>query len=188
MEHRTIYYTKKGDSGKTSDLFSRKSKADEIFDVLGNLDELNSFIGLLISSIKLEPEKHVEFLRKLQCFLLDMGSDIASFYSLKDSLVLNFNEFKYNYAVEYMEHEMDMNTHPLLREFLLPGNNINSIEALCHICRTITRRTERSLCKLTQKLSKNDYRYIQMTLNRLSSFFFFLAREFGPDTVKSTFA
>lgn len=81
-------YTKVGDKG-TTNLYdmSKISKTDDIVEVLGSLDELSSFIGLLCSSdISQEQER---FLRKVQSKLLDIGSDFATPY--KKSLTFNYN-------------------------------------------------------------------------------------------------
>ena len=78
-------YTKTGDQGQTSLYDLRRVDKDEyIFEVLGDLDELSSYIGLLCAQ-KLE-KKEESFLRKIQSKLLDLGSDIATLKNRKNGL------------------------------------------------------------------------------------------------------
>ena len=79
--------------------------------------------------------------------------------------------------VVYLEHEIDvMNEQlPELRSFVIPGGNLKASHA--HVCRTVCRRAERQGWRLASQhpIDTIDLKY----LNRLSDYFFVLARFFG---------
>lgn len=161
-------YTKTGDNGTTSlSDGSRISKGDNLLNAYGTIDELNSFIGLLIS------EENEIFLTKTQNFLFLIGGMLATptdkwecYY--KDACLENF--------ILDIEAEIDRMTAelPTLKGFILPQGN--RAIAYAHICRTICRRAERLVVILN---TKNEcYKNIQKVLNRLSDYFFILARFF----------
>jgi len=150
-------YTKTGDKGTTS-LYdcSRVSKSSILIDLLGDIDELNSFIGIIDSSF---------LLKDIQTWLFDLGTIIA-----------NPNK-KYSFDVsqeftKILEKEIDMMTQqlPKLTNFILPSGNI-------HLSRAIARRCER---KLVDVITNGDYKHIDdnclVFLNRLSDYLFTLAR------------
>ena len=151
-------YTKKGDRGSTS-LYdcSLVSKSSLLIDLLGDIDELNSFIGIIKSINK------SSIITNIQFWLFDMGTIIA-----------NPNK-KYNFDVnleftKILENEIDSMTEelPKLNNFILPTGNI-------HLSRAIARRCERKLVAV-----KETHDYIDdnclIFLNRLSDFLFTLAR------------
>lgn len=165
-------YTKTGDRGET-DLYdgSRLAKTESIFDVLGTLDELSSHIGVLItlheSLWKIMRSKTLTMrLRRLQQTLLNIGSIIATPNSEGKQLP------DISDIVETIESFIDgmENILPPLTQFLLVGG-INSIESQAHVCRTVARRAEREFLK-----SGIDNDTIRIWLNRLSDYFFTLAR------------
>ncbi len=150
-------YTKTGDKGTTS-LYdcSRVSKSSILIDLLGDIDELNSFIGIIDSSF---------LLKDIQTWLFDLGTIIA-----------NPNK-KYSFDIsqeftKILEKEIDMMTQqlPKLTNFILPSGNI-------HLSRAIARRCER---KLVDVITIGDYKHIDdnclVFLNRLSDYLFTLAR------------
>ena len=150
-------YTKTGDKGTTS-LYdcSRVSKSSILIDLLGDIDELNSFIGIIDSSF---------LLKDIQTWLFDLGTIIA-----------NPNK-KYSFDIsqeftKILEKEIDMMTQqlPKLTNFILPSGNI-------HLSRAIARRCER---KLVDVITNGDYKHIDdnclVFLNRLSDYLFTLAR------------
>lgn len=151
-------YTKNGDSGFTSLYDGTKvSKDDIILDLIGNIDELNSFIGNI-------NEINIEFLNNIQYWLFDLGTIIAN------------PKKKYNFDVnlEYtkqLEENIDKYTNelPMLKNFILPSNSIN-------ICRAVCRKVERKLVSF--KKINNDFidNNCIIFINRLSDYFFTLAR------------
>ena len=183
-------YTKTGDKGYTN-LYDMKKvrKDDMIFEVLGNLDELSAMIGLLC--VEMEDNDKVSkdcivFLRQIQSLILDMSSDIATTTNRDKIISATENEIK------EVEGKIDFyhNSCVQLTEFLLPGTV--KIESVAHICRTITRRSERSLWKLYYDYTdrQENFHVGQETfayVNRLSDFFFAFARfySFGKEYTRS---
>ena len=155
-------YTKRGDYGK-SDLFysTNLDKFNPMFEALGTLDELNSFIGLLSSGY---PESSA-FLKELPHILFDLGAMVAM-----EKLDVD-DEVYISGLVTKCENEIDSMNLKLkqLRVFIVPGGSENVSRA--HVCRSIARRTERSVWVLEKK-----YTPIGTFLNRLSDYFFTLSR------------
>lgn len=161
-------YTKTGDKGKTS-LFggTRVSKDHIQIEAYGTVDELNSFLGELISFVD-EAEKGL-FLKNIQSILFDIGSHLAS-----DGKASEFLPVLDATIIKSLEEEIDSMSQklPELKSFILPGGNTRIAKA--HICRTISRRAERRVITLSE-LTQID-QVIIIYLNRLSDYFFVLAR------------
>lgn len=175
-------YTKTGDKGKTS-LYdgSRHSKFDEVFDVLGDIDELSSHIGLLYTqfnaSVNDEPPSHpdnkninTDFLRIIQCRLQTINSLIATPESKKASKLTQITEED----VKYLENQIDLysNSTPPLKVFILPGVTVCDSQA--HVCRSVCRRAERRFIRLHPE--EETFVLVKQYLNRLSDLFFAYAR------------
>lgn len=160
-------YTRTGDDGTTA-LFGGKRilKCDELVDVYGSIDELNSWLGLVISRLGETKEKDVApFLTTLQEDLFTIGGSFAGWKGDLSGFPTRISD---------MEKHIDEweKTLPMLTNFILPGGH--PVASLCHIARSICRRVERQ----TVALGKNqevDSRII-MYLNRLSDLFFQFAR------------
>ena len=166
---RTVkIYTKTGDRGTTS-LFGgqRVEKTSGRIKTYGEVDELNSLIGVVLSE---NPSEEIaEKLTRIQTELFVFGSDLATPYGIKIKVprisALN---------VKRLEKEIDLWTKklPQLRNFIMPGGS--PIASKLHLARTICRRAERNIVELaaSEKINKNAQVYI----NRLSDWFFVLAR------------
>lgn len=161
-------YTKTGDQGMTS-LYGGKrvSKASLRLEAYGTVDELNSFIGLLGSSV--EDEKVLDVLRNIQKILFDIGSQLANDPE-KPLKVPEVGEED----ILLLEDKMDAMEEKLepLKTFILPGGSTPVSHA--HVCRTICRRAERRVLHLheSEPVDTLIYKY----LNRLSDYFFMLSR------------
>lgn len=158
-------YTRTGDNGLTS-LYdgSRVAKTEQIFDVLGALDELASHIGVLCSKYK-----HCrEFLQFVQRKLLNIGSIIAT-PSVDENTVLPTIQDEDVVRIENEIDELDEVLKPLTVFLIMDG--VNEPSAYAHVCRTVCRRAEREL----EKYGNVD-RTITRFANRLSDYFFTLAR------------
>ena len=162
-------YTKSGDKGSTSLIGGKRiAKSSLRLDSYGTIDELNSFIGLLIEEI-VGNDEHVIFLRNIQSLLFVAGCELATeqgkepFQQLQQS---NINQ---------LEQEIDRidAALPKLSDFIIPGGSRGA--AICHICRTICRRAERRICELNESEPVDNRALI--FVNRLSDYFFVLARE-----------
>jgi len=163
-------YTKTGDEGKTGLIGgTRVSKNDVRLEAYGTIDELNSFIGLLTAYSLKESDR--EFLRVIQNLLFTVGSHLATDTS---KVPLNKASILSQDAIASVEKEIDRLDAllPALNSFVLPGGS--QAGAMCHICRTVTRRAERRL------LTMNEYHQIDnqilIFVNRLSDYFFALSR------------
>lgn len=156
-------YTKTGDDGSTGLANGdRVDKSDIRVEVMGNLDELNSLIGVIeASGISSDISG---YLLNIQHRLFDIGGEIAT-----PGNATNAPE-----SVERLEELIDSYNEdlPALKEFILPGGSLAA--SICHLARSVCRRCERSLVELshTQYLNPESLRYI----NRLSDLFFVLAR------------
>jgi cob(I)alamin adenosyltransferase len=161
-------YTKTGDQGETA-LFGGKRvpKSHLRVDSYGTVDELNSFIGLLHDS--LEETTTRQLLVEIQHRLFSIGAYLASDPD-KTVAPADINPED----IQLLETSMDqMDAHlPELKNFILPGGY--PTVSLCHVCRTVCRRAERLVVALHTQ-DNLDTRVLQY-LNRLSDYFFILAR------------
>lgn len=139
-------------------------KCDELVDVYGSIDELNSWLGFCISELK--DKTTIGFLQTIQRDLFIIGSSLAGWNGDTNNLPKRIVE---------MEHWIDtMETKlPNLTHFILPGGTRNA--AAIHVVRSITRRVERQTVALL-KNKKTEKTIIITYLNRLSDLFFVLAR------------
>lgn len=157
-------YTRGGDGGETGLLGNRRvSKADPLIEAIGQLDELNAWLGLVISTSEDEALNGV--LTQAQGDLFEMGAELAS--PTPDSRLSPEQ-------ISRLEREIDRLSEslPPLRHFILPGGG--RAGALCHVARTVARRAERSVVALRHEDSSNPL--IAAYLNRLSDLLFVAAR------------
>ena len=160
MAHRlSKITTRTGDRGDTGlGDGSRVSKSSARVHALGELDELNSAIGLVLAEDV--PAEMSEALNEVQHDLFDLGGEI----SIPGHMLLGDAQVeRLEAAIERWNAEL-----PALKEFVLPGGT--RAAAAAHLARTICRRAERSLVQLNQKEKVSDpaLRY----LNRLSDLLF----------------
>jgi len=165
-------YTRTGDLGETS-LFGGKRvfKYDEIVNLCGLIDELNSSIGLVASMV---PSGDVQkFLQEIQKDLFSMGSCLAGSLRLDSHSIVK--------RVGEMETRIDKMEDTLkpLHQFILPGGI--PLSAVIHITRSVTRRVERKAVYVLKQCSYPEIDIMQLEnsiqyLNRLSDYFFVLAR------------
>jgi cob(I)alamin adenosyltransferase len=169
-------YTKTGDDGTTGLVGgSRVKKYDLRLEAYGTIDELNATIGVLLSAEL--PENVTETLYKIQNKLFNIGSQLASdekgeaFTASLAITTANINEIET--AIDDYQSRL-----PELSQFVLPGGNFAA--AQCHVVRTVCRRAERRILQFAEheKVSAETIIYI----NRLSDFFFVLARKLTFDS------
>ncbi len=157
--------TKNGDSGNT-DLASGKrvSKADVRFEVIGDLDELNSWLGASVVKLENEFSAQAEFLQFLQNQLFSLGAEIAQAKDSRvDAELLSTIEQRSNKLQQSMEK--DWHT-----QFLLPGGT--EAAARVDVARTVCRRAERHLVKLSETKAVRPLLF--KILNRLSDYLYVL--------------
>ena len=167
-------YTKTGDKGKTSLLTGKRvPKYHPRIEAYGTVDELNSFIGLLRAYDFNDGDK--EALIEIQNLLFNIGSNLAMDEKKPEYALPEISEKD----IELLEKEMDrMDTIlPKLKEFILPGGD--KAVALCHVCRSVCRRTERLCIELSENEDIDNL--IIIYLNRLSDYFFVLGRKIAFD-------
>jgi len=167
-------YTKTGDLGETSLLGGKRvSKSHERVEAYGTLDELNSFIGLLKDQQIGEHYKSILTIIQEKIFIAEAWIAIDPNGPHKPLPVLIDGD------ITLLENEIDeMNKDlPELKHFLLPGGH--PMVSYCHVCRTVCRRAERMVIRLMEKSQKDQI--ITKYLNRLSDYFFVLARKIAMD-------
>ena len=151
----TRIYTRGGDKGETSlGDGSRVSKLDARVAAMGDVDELNSLLGL------------VDGLDRVQNELFDLGADLSVPYAgHEDRLRVT------QAAVDRLEQEIDEANAPLpeLKSFVLPGGSERA--ALLFLARAVCRRAERAVLAVT-----DTNPLCAVYLNRLSDLLFVLAR------------
>ncbi len=163
-------YTGFGDKGKTR-LYGGEivNKDHPRIEVYGTLDELNSWLGLIITS---ESESEVkEFLIKIQNNIFNISSIIASPDDKeREKLKNKLDKFDHK-AIEIFLDKENKKLVPL-QNFILPGGSL--LSSYYHIARTICRRAERNLIKLleSEEFESDELIY----LNRLSDLLFVLAK------------
>ncbi|PTX51481.1 cob(I)alamin adenosyltransferase [Melghirimyces profundicolus] len=161
-------YTRTGDAGKTSVVGGRVDKDDIRVEAYGTTDEVNAFVSEAIS--RMDPSKHADMIRDLteiQHELFDAGGDLAQAgkkrdYQVTAEMVSRLEEWIDRYNGEA----------PEIKRFILPGGN--ALSSALHICRVLTRRAERRVVTLSRDQETNEE--VRRYLNRLSDFFFAIAR------------
>jgi cob(I)alamin adenosyltransferase len=165
MGHRlTRIYTRTGDAGTTGTADGRRvAKDSALIEAVGELDELNSQLGLLLTETV--PEDAVAVLAKAQHWLFNIGAEVGGSknYRLPAQAISELEAAldQYNAAL------------PPLKEFILPGGSRPA--ALCHVARTVCRRAERRLCGWLAGNPQANPELLKY-LNRLSDLLFVLAR------------
>lgn len=164
MGHRlSKIYTRTGDKGTTglSD-GTRVAKDDARVAAMGDVDELNSVLGLLLMHEL--PETVRSALTEIQNDLFNLGGEL----SIPGAAMMMAED------ATRLEQSLDTLNAELtpLKEFILPGGTAAS--AICHVARSVCRRAERRVVTLTKTAPVNEHTLSY--LNRLSDFLFVLAR------------
>ena len=155
----TIYYTGRGDSGKSEMGAKKIAKDDPVFEALGSLDELNSWLGfckLKAKSYNLKAIQDNLFVAQAEIGLKAMGK--------KSQIKITKSH------TQYLEKEIAKIDAivPPIKKFIIPGGS--ELSAKLDYARALARRAERAAVRI--KASPELLQY----LNRLSSLLFALAR------------
>jgi len=155
--------TRTGDAGTTGlGDGSRTTKDSLRIDAIGEIDELNSSLGVLLCEEL--PDNVRTALLDVQNDLFDLGGELClpGMSVMKEAQVARLEE-----QAEAFNAEL-----PMLKEFILPGGTRPA--ALTHLSRTVCRRAERAMVRLhnAESLSDPARRYV----NRLSDLLFILGR------------
>ena len=161
-------YTKTGDSGETGLVGgSRLSKSDLRVEAIGDVDELNAVLGLVISGEL--PDEIAHHCRSIQHALFNVGALVATPGGQDSHVEINHSQIAaLESTIDFMEERLEP-----LRQFILPGGCNQA--ALLHLARTIARRAERSIIRLSEQGVQLHDR-ILIYMNRLSDFLFVAAR------------
>jgi cob(I)alamin adenosyltransferase len=158
--------TRTGDEGTTGlGNNQRVSKNSLRVHAMGEVDELNSHIGLLLCEPIQDDVRHL--LVEIQHQLFNLGGELSipGFELLKSEAVVVLDDALAKYNAEL----------PKLEEFILPAGNRAASQA--HVCRTVARRAERATVALGNEEALNDAP--RQYLNRLSDLMFVLSRVFN---------
>ncbi|PKH64838.1 ATP:cob(I)alamin adenosyltransferase [Psychrobacter sp. 4Dc] len=165
-------YTRTGDDGSTGMADgSRLSKADDLFSVMGDIDELNSHVGLVCAQLKHNKGQSIEkefseALVIIQHLLFNIGGELA----MPEYEGVNATH------IEWLEQQIDMMnaTLPPLKDFILPTGSI--LVSQLHVARSVCRRAERQAVILQQQRPQAIRSTAVSFINRLSDWLFVAAR------------
>ena len=156
-------YTRTGDEGSTGlGDGTRVPKTSPRVEAMGQVDELNSLIGLMMTEAL--PKEIHQFLMAVQHTLFDLGGEL----SLPGHKLVSPEQV---IAVENILDELNATLAPL-EEFILPGGT--RAAALCHVARSTCRRVERVLFSVDDGHTVSDAS--RQYINRLSDLLFVMAR------------
>lgn len=185
MVRITRVHTGGGDAGETSLVDgSRVSKSDNRIEIVGNCDEVNALLGIILMECMRLPDTHIDggeratvkrvkrvcepAILRLQSELFDLGAELAC---PMDSIP-EYMELIDEQDSDRLCQEMDKWIEELdpLESFILPTGS--GPIAQMHLARTVTRRLERSMVKMKEGIRPLALQYV----NRLSDWIFVLTR------------
>lgn len=167
MGHRiSKVYTRTGDTGETALGDGSRVPKDHLrVEAMGEVDEVNCFLGVILSQTVPKPVR--ECLSRIQHELFDLGGELC----------IPSHRMITSHHVKRLELDLDIfNTElPHLKEFVLPGGG--RAASTCHVARAVCRRAERRVVTLAREepVSADLLAY----LNRLSDLLFVVARTVG---------
>ena len=165
-------YTRTGDDGSTGMADgSRLSKADNLFGVMGDIDELNSHIGLVRAQLQRNKGQSIskdfsQALVIIQHLLFNIGGELA----MPEYEGVNATH------IEWLEQQIDMmnTTLPPLKDLILPTGSV--LVSQLHVARSVCRRAERQAVLLQEQRPAAIRRTAISFINRLSDWLFVAAR------------
>ncbi|MGE5219294.1 MAG: cob(I)yrinic acid a,c-diamide adenosyltransferase [Chloroflexota bacterium] len=183
MVRITKVYTRTGDRGETSLVGGKRVPKDSPrIDAYGTIDELNSVVGLarVFNAESLDAGEAHQFLDEVLCRLqdelFDLGSELATppeffqpgMYRVGDDEIARIEKL-----IDKCQEDLEP-----LNSFVLPGGG--RIGAYLHQCRTVCRRAEREILRLSrgEEINECAIKYV----NRLSDLFFVLSRWIAKQT------
>lgn len=169
-------YTKTGDKGTTSLVNgTRVGKDDLRLEAYGTLDELSAFIAVLMDST----DRFNDVFKRIQERLLVAECLLATDENSELRKQLPQMEEADVEGIEKFIDEMNESLKPL-NSLIIPGGNI--LASKCHVCRTVCRRAERAVVRMSRQHDVNPV--IMRYLNRLSDMFFVMSRVFSEGDTK----
>ena len=152
-------------------------KSYERVEAYGDVDELNSILGAVVSTLPDEETEIIKEIQQIQSTLFHVGARLAT---TPDSPALTDLKEIQDDQINRLEAAIDgiQGKLPALRGFILPGGHISA--AWAHVARTVCRRAERHVVRLCgEACEQNTPEILRKTivyLNRLSDYLFVLAR------------
>lgn len=159
-------YTRVGDKGKAKQVTGHMvPKYDLQIETLGQIDELESWLGVACASLSSANKDLVSEIRYLQRKLYELQADIAvkRYHNIQDHDIISLEE-----KIDKLNNKV-----PEIKAFILPGGKLTG--ANLQYARTLARKAERTAIRLNdtqQPLDETELKF----MNRLSDFLFVLAR------------
>ena len=156
-------YTRTGDAGTTGMADGSRIEKDHVrVAAIGDIDELNSLLGMVISESTSDEVNDI---------LLTVQHDL---FNLGGQLSMPEMELVTDLRIEWLETTLDKYNEdlPPLKDFILPGGG--KAAAICHLARAVCRRSERSMVSLSREMSISTH--LLAYVNRLSDLLFVLCR------------
>ena len=168
---KSLIYTRTGDKGKTSLVGgTRVSKIHVRLEAYGTVDELNSHLGLLHTYLTAEEDRKT--ILWIQHKLFSVGSYLATDQTNTtlriESQIADEDILRLERAIDEADAQL-----PPLRAFVIPGGSRGA--AVCQVCRTVCRRTERRILAMAEEHEVTEN--VSVFINRLSDYLFVLARK-----------
>lgn len=160
-------YTRRGDTGTTGLVGGQRiPKSHSRLEAYGTSDELNSFLGLLLTYLTDEDDRHM--VEDIQNTLFSVGCELATIDRPARHAVSTDD-------VTLLEHEIDKldAQYGGWRGFVLPGGSRGA--AVAHICRTVCRRLERRIYSIDDGVETAPL--LLQYINRLSDYLFLLSKK-----------
>ena len=171
---KSAVYTRGGDKGETSLVDGPRVGKDSIMvELYGEVDELNSFIGVAASFFDSKLEAQKSELIWIQHRLFDLGSNLACTPEKRESYKLAKISSEHIQRLEAGMDQLDSQL-TMLKNFVLPGGH--HAAAALHVCRTVCRRVERLAVQVRGESADLVASEHVQFLNRLSDYFFVLSR------------
>ncbi len=153
-------YTKKGDGGQTSSIVGKMSKAAELPEALGTIDELNVWVGWC----RIKDDTLEEELKRIQTNLFNIASLLAG-----GAGTVEYSEVGH---LEKLIDELEGKL-PQITNFVYPSGEL-------HVARVVCRRAERAVARLIESCQKEfdieKCAVVRQYINRLSDALFVMAR------------
>ncbi|MBI4138393.1 MAG: cob(I)yrinic acid a,c-diamide adenosyltransferase [Candidatus Wildermuthbacteria bacterium] len=162
-----FFYTGKGDAGQSLIGGKKYPKDSPIVMALGDLDELNSFLGLARSSCESKTLNKKLFAVQEDLFIIQARVAWLMFQKFRAPQMTQEKVSMLEQAIEEMEKQIDPE-----RGFVVPGEH--AVSAWLDVARAVSRRAERSIVALSGR--RKIPREILAYMNRLSSYLYALAR------------
>lgn len=165
--------TKTGDQGTTGTLDGeRVSKGSSLIELNGTLDELNAYLGVCTSSLKMTDDFEqrndiIETIEWIQNGLYNLGTEVSSNFT-----IIRF-EAKHPDSLERKLDELTVKMPPQTK-FILYSGTLEATEI--HVARSLARRAERSFVRYLDEIGEKQYPHSYQFINRLSDYLFTVAR------------